>query len=65
MVEQAQSTNAPSFHIEKGATFWFTGLSGAGKSTLSNAVKARLDHILGDSNKCFILDGDIIRKGLN
>ena len=28
-------------------------------------MKAKLDHMLGDTNKCFILDGDIIRKGLN
>lgn len=51
--------------LDKGATFWFTGLSGAGKSTLSSAVKAKLDKMLGDSNKIFILDGDVIRKGLN
>jgi adenylylsulfate kinase len=30
----------PTHSIEKGATFWFTGLSGAGKSSLSQAVKA-------------------------
>ena len=51
--------------LEKGATFWFTGLSGAGKSTLSSAVKNKLDSILGDSRKCFLLDGDVIRTGLN
>jgi len=51
--------------LEKGATFWFTGLSGAGKSTLSNAVKVELDKMLEDDNKSFILDGDVIRKGLN
>jgi len=49
----------------KGATYWFTGLSGAGKSTLSEALKKNLDTITGDSSKCFILDGDIIRTGLN
>lgn len=53
------------FQLKKGATIWFTGLSGAGKSTLSNAVKHRLDHLLGDPTKVFILDGDVIRKGLN
>jgi adenylyl-sulfate kinase len=51
--------------VQSGATYWFTGLSGAGKSTLSEAVKARLDKELGDANKVFILDGDIIRTGLN
>lgn len=55
----------PAYSIHKGATFWFTGLSGAGKSTLSLAVKAELDKMLGDGKKCFILDGDVIRRGLN
>jgi 3'-phosphoadenosine 5'-phosphosulfate synthase len=49
----------------KGATFWFTGLSGAGKSTLSEALKKRLDVELGSDKKIFILDGDVIRTGLN
>jgi len=48
-----------------GATYWFTGLSGAGKSTLSEALKKTIDRITGDSSKCFILDGDVIRTGLN
>jgi adenylyl-sulfate kinase len=49
----------------RGATYWLTGLSGAGKSTLSEAVKAHMDKVLGDSSKVFILDGDVIRTGLN
>jgi adenylylsulfate kinase len=49
----------------KGATLWFTGLSGAGKSTLSNAIKDKLDTLFKDKNKVFILDGDVIRTGLN
>jgi adenylyl-sulfate kinase len=60
-----ESTQTSKHSIAKGATFWFTGLSGAGKSTLSNALKAKLDTLLGDSSKVFILDGDVIRKGLN
>jgi adenylylsulfate kinase-like enzyme len=28
-------------------------------------VKEELDKMLGDSRKCFILDGDVIRRGLN
>ena len=44
---------------------WFTGLSGAGKSTLSEAVKRHLDGAIGDDKRVFILDGDIIRTGLN
>lgn len=43
----------------KPVTLWFTGLSGAGKSTLANKLKSIL------KEKCYVLDGDIIRKGLN
>ena len=64
-MDSTPTTSTQRFTIEKGATFWFTGLSGAGKSTLSNAIKAKLDTLLGDKNKCFILDGDVIRQGLN
>jgi len=63
-METQITTEAP-FSLKKGATFWFTGLSGAGKSTLSNALKDKLDKELGDKNKVFILDGDVIRQGLN
>ena len=59
MVEQTQHSTSHS--LAKGATFWFTGFSGAGKSTLSNALKAKLDSMLGDNKKVFILDGDVIR----
>ena len=48
-----------------GATYWFTGLSGAGKSTLSESLKKNLDKMTNDPSKVFILDGDIIRTGLN
>lgn len=66
MEHSHQSTdNCKTHKVLKGATFWLTGLSGAGKSTLSEAVKKRLDKMLGDSKKCFILDGDVIRRGLN
>ena len=54
----------PSYSLERGATFWFTGLSGAGKSTLSRALKAQMADLVGD-RKLFILDGDLIRLGLN
>ncbi|MFH4964281.1 adenylyl-sulfate kinase [Gaetbulibacter sp. M235] len=39
-----------------------TGLSGAGKSTLANELEASLfkKHI-----RCYVLDGDTIRKGIN
>ena len=53
------------FTLKSGATVWFTGLSGAGKSTLSVAVKAKIDQMFDDDKKVFILDGDVIRAGLN
>ena len=46
-------------------TVWFTGLSGAGKSTIAIEVKKRIDSMLGREDKVFILDGDIVRQGLN
>jgi 3'-phosphoadenosine 5'-phosphosulfate synthase len=52
-------------HLNKGATYWFTGLSGAGKSTVSVALKEVIDRLVGDNKKVFILDGDVIRTGLN
>ena len=66
MVE-ADAVAAPttSASVSSGATYWFTGLSGAGKSTLSGALKTQIDALVGDSKKVFILDGDVIRQGLN
>ena len=63
MVEQVK--NAQKLVPVTGCTYWFTGLSGAGKSTLAEAVKAHLDDSFDDSKAVFILDGDIIRQGLN
>jgi 3'-phosphoadenosine 5'-phosphosulfate synthase len=65
-----ESSNAPvarksGHEVLTGATYWFTGLSGAGKSTLSEYCKAFLDKDLGSSKAVFILDGDVIRTGLN
>lgn len=64
-MESGQHHTGKRFELKKGATFWFTGLSGAGKSTLSNALKKKLDELLEDKYKVFILDGDVIRQGLN
>ena len=47
---------------QHGKLIWFTGLSGAGKSTLANLLDASL-HGLGF--KTYVLDGDLMRKGLN
>jgi adenylyl-sulfate kinase len=45
-----------------GATVWLTGLSGAGKSTIAS----NLADIARDRDvDCFVLDGDVIRGGLN
>jgi adenylylsulfate kinase len=47
---------------QKGATLWFTGLSGSGKSTLAFTM----EHLLTDKGfKCYVLDGDNVRHGLN
>ena len=62
---EASNQSKSGHKVLKGATYWFTGLSGAGKSTLSEYVKKFLDQDLGDNKKVFILDGDVIRTGLN
>ncbi len=46
----------------RGAVVWFTGLSGSGKSTIAREVEWKL-HEAG--KRCYALDGDNIRHGLN
>ena len=41
---------------------WFTGLSGSGKSSIADNVFAKLR---GKNVRCYILDGDKLRAGLN
>ena len=41
---------------------WFTGLSGAGKSSLAFALE---QHLHGRGVRCYVLDGDNVRHGLN
>jgi 3'-phosphoadenosine 5'-phosphosulfate synthase len=65
MVDTQTTAPSTSFSVESGATYWFTGLSGAGKSTLSIALKKTIDKLVGDGKKVFILDGDVVRQGLN
>lgn len=40
---------------------WFTGLSGSGKTTLATALKQHLE----TNYKVYLLDGDVLRSGLN
>jgi adenylylsulfate kinase len=47
----------------KGVTLWFTGLSGAGKTTIAERLKFVLENEF--KRNCFILDGDVVRNGLN
>ncbi len=50
-----------SYH-HKSCCVWITGLSGSGKSTIAR----ELEKLLFDHNvKCYVLDGDNIRYGLN
>ncbi len=55
--EQKEQSNG-----HRGGVVWLTGLSGAGKSTLSAAVEREL---FARGVQCCILDGDVIRHGLN
>lgn len=41
---------------------WLTGLSGSGKSTLAGALEERL---FAQGHRCYLLDGDNVRHGLN
>lgn len=45
----------------KNKCIWFLGLSGAGKSTLSTLLKDKISN----NEKVIILDGDVLRAGLN
>jgi adenylylsulfate kinase len=47
---------------QKPVTFWLTGLSASGKSTLAYAFEERL---VAEGRTCFVLDGDLVRQGLN
>ena len=47
---------------QKGCVMWFTGLSGSGKSTIACAVESALVNL---GKRCYRLDGDNIRHGLN
>ena len=50
-------------NCQGGITLWLTGLSGSGKSTIADKLSAYLEDSL--NIKCFNLDGDKVRTGLN
>ena len=43
-------------------TIWFNGLSGSGKTTLGEKL---IEHYEKKNEKVFLLDGDVLRDGLN
>ncbi|MEW5838758.1 MAG: adenylyl-sulfate kinase [Pseudomonadota bacterium] len=47
---------------QRPAVIWFTGLSGSGKSTLAGALEEAL---FAAGVRCYLLDGDNVRHGLN
>jgi adenylyl-sulfate kinase len=54
--------NRESPTLSAGIVVWMTGLSGAGKSTLARALHEELTKT---DVRCFVLDGDDLRSGLN
>ena len=55
-------TNKINNSIKNGYVIWLTGLSGSGKSTLAKLLQ---NHFQKSGIKTCLLDGDIIRNGLN
>ncbi|MFL0162576.1 adenylyl-sulfate kinase [Aquirufa salirivi] len=51
-----------SFEKRMNKCIWLLGLSGAGKSSISLELK---ELFISKGLKCLILDGDILRKGIN
>ncbi|WFR62132.1 adenylyl-sulfate kinase [Paenibacillus amylolyticus] len=49
-------------HGHRSRAIWFTGLSGAGKSTLAFALE---QYLYDQGVRCYVLDGDNVRHGLN
>lgn len=46
----------------KAGLVWITGLSGSGKSTIAHQLESKLHR---EGIRCYVLDGDNIRHGLN
>lgn len=47
--------------LDKPTVIWFTGLPQSGKSTIAQELNNRF---ADEDKKCFVLDGDTLRKGL-
>ena len=47
---------------KRAETIWFNGLSGAGKSAIGEELEKYYKH---KNKRVFILDGDVLRDGLN
>ena len=58
MQQNTSQTETP-----RGTTIWLTGLSGAGKSTIAEAFKLHVETTF--DKRVVVLDGDVIRRGLN
>jgi adenylylsulfate kinase len=55
-------SKSPSSIPQRGRTIWLTGLSASGKSTLAYALE---DRLRSQGQACCVLDGDVLRTGLN
>jgi adenylyl-sulfate kinase len=62
MLRELPTTDHPPARLGPGAVVWLTGLSGSGKSTLAEAAAQQLR---ADGRACVVLDGDVLREGLN
>lgn len=62
MVQAQRLLPGDSLNGSKNIVYWFTGLSGAGKSTIATALSER---IRSQDRLVCVLDGDVLRKGLN
>ncbi|MDD2893149.1 MAG: adenylyl-sulfate kinase [Halothiobacillaceae bacterium] len=54
--------NRGAMNQQRPAIIWFTGLSGSGKSTVAGALEEAL---FAAGVRCYLLDGDNVRHGLN
>jgi len=62
MISRIKRSHREKLLNQKGLVIWFSGLSGAGKTTIARALEKSL-YALGCNT--YILDGDVLRNGLN